>query len=107
MKISPEQLARYRQSARQQQGLQVARQATQLLKQEFGVRRVRLFGSLLEQRRVRTQSDVDLAVEGEDNRYLEALFRLLALSDFSVDLVQMEYAAPKMCAVIDQKGVEW
>lgn len=118
--ISPEKLAQYRATAqrrqterqqwqqqRQQQGWQVARQAAQVLKQEFGARRVRLFGSLLDWRRVRTESDIDLAVEGLANeRYLEAVTRLLDLSDFSVDLVQIESTKPRMTVIVEQQGVE-
>ena len=118
--IAPEQLARYRASARrreaarkaqrrerQQQGLAVARWAAQLLKQEFGVTRVRLFGSLLETRRVRQESDVDLAVEGLDNaHYLEALSRVLDLSAFSVDLVQLESACASIKEEIERHGID-
>ena len=118
--ISPKQLTRYQASAKQrqaqreqrhlewqQQGWQVARQATQVLKQEFGASQVKLFGSMLDVRRIHANSDVDLAVEGlADDRYLEAVSRLLDLSDLSVDLVQMEHAAPKIQEAIYQQGVE-
>ncbi|MCU0525593.1 MAG: nucleotidyltransferase domain-containing protein [Elainella sp. Prado103] len=118
--LSADQIARYRAGARQQEqqhqqqqrerqqrGLEVARQAAQLLKQEFGAQRVRLFGSLLDVGRVRQESDVDLAVDGlDDRRYLEAVAQLLDLSDFSIDLVQVEYAAPRIRQIIDQQGVD-
>jgi uncharacterized protein len=120
VEISPEELAQYRetvrrrqaereqqQQARQQRGWQVAREAAQVLKQEFGARQVWLFGSLLDVQRVRAESDIDLAVEGlPDDRYLQAVVRLLDLSDFSVDLVQIEHARPRIRQVIEQKGVE-
>lgn len=118
--LSADQIARYRAGAqqqeqqhqqqqweRQQRGLAVARQAAELLKQEFGAQRVRLFGSLLEVRRIRQESDIDLAVDGlDDRRYLEAVAQLLDLSDFSIDLVQVEYAAPRIRQIIDQQGVD-
>ena len=118
--ISSEQLERYRASAKQrhlqqrqkqlelqQQGMAVAHQAAEILRREFGATRVRLFGSLLDARRVRAESDMDLAVEGlAEGRYLEAVARLLDLSDFSVDLVQVEFANPKIFAVIEVQGVD-
>ncbi|MEL6470288.1 MAG: nucleotidyltransferase domain-containing protein [Cyanobacteria bacterium J06623_4] len=117
--IAPEDLERYRltfrrrqaerevwQRSRQQQGQQVARQAAQLLKQSFGAQRVWLFGSMLTPDRIRAESDIDIAVEGlADERYLEALGQLLDLSDFSVDLVQMEYARERLQSAIARKGV--
>lgn len=118
--ISPEQLSRYQATAqkhqaqrdqrhleRQQQGWQVAQEAAQILKTEFGVTQVKLFGSMLNVQRIHAESDVDLAVKGlVDHRYLEAVTRLLDLSDLSVDLVQIERAAPKLQAAIHQHGVE-
>lgn len=117
--IAPEDLERYRltfrrrqaerevwQRSRQQQGQQVAQQAAQLLKQSFGAQRVWLFGSMLTPERIRAESDIDIAVEGlADERYLEALGQLLDLSDFSVDLVQMEYARERLQSAIARKGV--
>ncbi|MEM8545232.1 MAG: nucleotidyltransferase domain-containing protein [Cyanobacteria bacterium P01_H01_bin.119] len=118
--ISAAELAQYRATAqrrqaayqqqqiqRQQLGWQVARQAAELLQQHFQVRRVWLFGSMLEAQRIRSESDIDLAVEGlADDQYLQAVAELLDLSAFSVDLVQMEHASPRLREVIEQKGVE-
>ncbi|MEL6901277.1 MAG: nucleotidyltransferase domain-containing protein [Cyanobacteria bacterium J06606_4] len=117
--IAPEDLERYRltfrrrqaerevwQRSRQQQGQQIARQAAQLLKQSFGAQRVWLFGSMLTPERIQAESDIDIAVEGlADERYLEALGQLLDLSDFSVDLVQVEYARERLRSAIARKGV--
>ena len=62
---------------------------------------------MLEARRIRSESDIDLAVEGlADDQYLQAVAELLDLSAFSVDLVQMEHASPRLREVIEQKGVE-
>lgn len=95
------------QAQRQRQGWQVARQAAQVLKQQFGVQQVWLFGSMLEARRVRSESDIDLAVAGlADDRYLEAVAQLLDLSAFAVDVVQVEHAKPRLREVIEQQGVE-
>ena len=118
--ISPTQLAQYRataqrrqvahdqqQSQRQRQGWEVAQQAARVLKQQFGAQQVWLFGSMLESRRVRPESDIDLAVMGlADDRYLEAVAQLLDLSEFLVDLVQIEHAQPRLRERIEQQGVE-
>lgn len=118
--ISSAQLAQYRatarqrqvahdqrQAQRQRQGWQVARQAARVLKQQFGVQQVCLFGSMLDVQRVRPESDIDLAVAGlADDRYLEAVAQLLDLSAFAVDVVQMEHAKPRLREIIEQQGVE-
>jgi predicted nucleotidyltransferase len=118
--ISPAQLARYRASARrreqeqkqrcqqrQQKGWCVAREAAQILKDEFGARQVKLFGSMLHLKRIHSESDIDLAVKGlDDSQYLQAVARLLDLSNFSVDLVQVEHCKPRILSVIEQEGVE-
>lgn len=95
------------QQKRQQQGQQIAQQASKILKREFGVKRVRLFGSLLDSKRVHPESDIDLAVEGLPGKhYLTAVTRMLDLSDFSIDLVQIEHTRPRLKAVIEEQGIE-
>jgi predicted nucleotidyltransferase len=72
---------------RQREGWRVAQQATHILKRDFAVKRVYLFGSIPDIRRIRSESDIDLAVEGlADPAYLEAVAQLLDLSDFAIDL---------------------
>jgi uncharacterized protein len=92
---------------RQHQGWAVARQAAQILKDEFGAQRVWLFGSMLETRRVHAASDIDLAVAGLSDRcYLQAVSRLLNLSAFSVDLVEIERAKSIIRSTVEEQGVE-
>lgn len=92
---------------RQRQGWKVAQQAAVLLKDHFHGQQVWLFGSMLTLHRVHPHSDIDLAVKGlEPTRYLEAVVALLELSEFSVDLVQLEYAQPSLLETIEQQGVE-
>lgn len=92
---------------RQEQGRQIARQAAELLKEHFHAQRVWLFGSMLISSRVHLHSDIDLAVKGLDPvRYLDAVIELLDLSEFSVDLVQVEYAQPSLLETIKQQGIE-
>ncbi|MBW4581534.1 MAG: nucleotidyltransferase domain-containing protein [Tildeniella nuda ZEHNDER 1965/U140] len=118
--ITPEQMAVYQAShharkeqkqqqllLRQQHGLQVAHQAAQLLKEKFGATRIVLFGSLLDLNRLHPQSDIDLAAWGlHEQDYLHAVSQLLDLSDFSIDLIEAEYAPPKLLKSIQDTGRE-
>ncbi|MFQ5595518.1 MAG: nucleotidyltransferase family protein [Anaerolineae bacterium] len=68
--------------ARLARAWQVARQAAQLLRERYGVSRVRVFGSLLHPNYFHAGSDVDLAVEGLTVRdYWDALADVLFLDD--------------------------
>lgn len=118
--ITPEKMAVYQASAcarqvqkrqqlllRQQQGLQIAHQAARLLKEQFGATRVVLFGSLLDLDQMHPHSDVDIAVWGlHESDYLQAVAQLLDLSDFSVDLIEAEYAPPKFLKSVHDTGIE-
>lgn len=78
---------------RWQAASQVAQQAAAILKQEFGVQKVVLFGSALDSERFHADADIDLAVWAlPPDTYLQAVARLLDLSDFSIDLVEVEHA---------------
>lgn len=90
---------------RREQGLELAKTAAQILKSEFAASRVVLFGSLLSDRFHET-SDLDLAVWNlPEASYFKAVSRLLALSAFAVDLVEVQYAPPEMLEAIAQ-GIE-
>ena len=119
-KISNEQMAVYREGWRRRRELQrqvlsdrharawdVARQGAALLRTQFGAERVAVFGSLLYPEKFYERSDVDLAVWGLDERlYLKALARLLDLApEISVDLVEVEFARPRLRAAIEAEGV--
>lgn len=88
---------------RRQQALQVAHIAAQLLRDQFGASRVVVFGSVLDDRTFHAESDIDLAVwDLPPEQYLAAVAKLLALSNFSVDLVPAESASPYVAAAIAQ-----
>jgi uncharacterized protein len=115
LNVSSEQMQQYilTAKARRQQGLvaleqrrldgfEIAKTAAQILKTEFSASRVVIFGSLLSQQFHET-SDLDLAVWGLPERlYFKAVARLLSLSDFEVDLVEVQYASPEILAAIAQ-----
>jgi len=118
--ITKEQMAVYRASAQQRQrqqlehlrqrhqlGMTVAQQATELLKQEFRVEKVVLFGSMRSPDRVHERSDVDLAVWGlNPKHYYRAVGQLQGLHpDLSVDLVEAETASPHMLRQIETTGI--
>jgi len=92
---------------RHQQGLEQAHKIASLLKHEFGVREIFLFGSLLSPERVHLYSDIDLAVWGLScDRYCEAVGTLLCnLKNFSIDLVMLETAQPSLLNHILTHGV--
>ncbi len=121
MAWSEEQMAVYRASAqrrrqekrdrlhhRQQLGLEIAQQASALLKQGFHAQKVILFGSMRSPDSVHDRSDVDLAVWGLNPKdYFRAVGQLQGLHpDISVDLIEAESASPRLLGEIDATGVE-
>lgn len=88
---------------RQQQGLEVARQCAQILKEKFGATRVVLFGSMLNPERMTWRSDIDLAVWGlPEKDFFRAGAAIERGHDFPVDLVEIQHAKPHILDAIDQ-----
>jgi predicted nucleotidyltransferase len=86
----------------------VARACARRLVQEFGASRVYLFGSLLQADLVHSRSDIDLAVEGlEDRLYFKALREVWALlpPGVELDLVPLERAWPGLADRVRAEGV--
>jgi predicted nucleotidyltransferase len=83
---------------RQAQAWQIAQKAAHLLQSEYGAEKVRLFGSMRDRRRVRLDSDIDLAVWGlPDQCYHQAINQLFDLDPaFKIDLVRFEDASPAL-----------
>lgn len=121
LELSPEKIAVYRATAqrryqqekteiirRREKAWQIARQAAQLLREQFKVSRVVVFGSLTRQRGFTRWSDVDIAAWGiapEDTfRAIGAVMDLGA--DIPVNLVDVNTARPSLLAAIEQDGVE-
>lgn len=119
--LTPERVAEYARGAaahqaardaavavRREKAWTVARQAVEVLKRDFGAARVWLFGSLLQPQDFHERSDVDLAVEGLDERnYLRAVARLLDLDpSIAVDVVEMEHARPELREMILREASE-
>lgn len=90
----------------QEEAWDVARRAARLLAVEFGVRRVVAFGSLV-WGRFRTDSDIDLAVEGlPPDRFFRADFRLASELPVPIDLKPLADCPPELRQRIEQEGVE-
>jgi predicted nucleotidyltransferase len=91
---------------RQQQGLEIAQQISDRLKNEFGATKVVLFGSLLSPEHMDFESDIDLAVWGLPSQSLyQAGATMEEGHDFPVDLVLIEQVKPHIKQAI-AKGVE-
>ena len=102
-----DQQKRDRLQTRHHRGRAIAQQAAVLLKQDFQVEKVVLFGSMISGDLIHDHSDVDLAVWGLNPRDLyTAVGRLLALDpDIPIDVIPIEDALPRLQAAIAQTGV--
>jgi predicted nucleotidyltransferase len=88
--------------------LEKVHQAARQLKIQFGVEKVILFGSLVDDSQFLPSSDVDLAVVGlRSEDYFEA-WRVVEvlLEDCTVDLVELEQATDSLRQAILKYGVE-
>ena len=119
--LTDEDLTRYRATARRrearerqemqhrlEQARTVARQAADRLKNEFEASRVILFGSLARGQFFHRCSDIDLAVEGIDDKlFWRAWSALDAItSEFEIELVSVEAASPRLRQELKREGNE-
>lgn len=87
--------------------LEQVQQAATLVKTRFDASRVILFGSLAHAAWFRSDSDVDLAVEGlEGDTYWQAWRLLEELLDRPVDLIAIETAGESLRQAIQRYGME-
>jgi predicted nucleotidyltransferase len=120
MPIPDQDMEKYRETARKRreaaelqrlqrldQAWKVARQASQILCDEFQAREVAVFGSLVHPELFHLHSDIDLAVWGlEERLYLQAVARVTSLDpDISVDLIAVEESSPSLREHIQDKAV--
>lgn len=85
-----------------------AKKVAAILKSQFGVRRVILFGSLAAEPWNGVGSDIDLAIEGlQKTSYWEA-WRVAEeeMIDHPVDLVEIESASESLQRAIERYGIE-
>ena len=89
----------------QSRGIEIARHAARILRQEFGAERVVLFGSML-QPKIHADSDIDLGVWNlSKSDYFQAVGKLQGLSEFAIDLIEAENAPDYIIEAITQ-GIE-
>lgn len=120
LEIPAEQLKRYRRTARarwqaeqtrrderREHAWQLARQAARLLKDEYAVQRVAVFGSLVQPGRFTPWSDVDLAAWGlTAENWLKAIGAVARLSnEIELNLVDVACCSPELLAVVEREGV--
>jgi predicted nucleotidyltransferase len=98
---------RQRLAKRFERARKAAECAATLLKEQFNVARVVLFGSLVHPKLFHIHSDIDLAAWGLHERdYYRAIGQLQAIdAEFAIDLIRIEEAPPTLCAAIEQEGV--
>lgn len=85
----------------------IAEKAAEMLKKEFGVQQVAVFGSITQKALYHLRSDLDIAVWGLDEKKIHrAVAKLLQLEpSHRIDLVRIEDARDSLRSVIDQEGV--
>ena len=119
--LAPADLERYRKALKSRIGFtrsqadlrfkkasKIASHAVSILKEEFGVKKVMVLGSLVHPRLFHVHSDVDLAVWGLTGReYYRAVGRLQSLDpDIGVDLIAFEDASKSIKETILREGKE-
>ncbi len=97
-----------RREARYQRAWQLAREAAQLLRREYGATRVVVFGSLLRPSMFDERSDVDIAAWGlSPQDTLRAMSAVAYLDrEIEVNLVDVSTCQPGILHVIEQEGVD-
>jgi predicted nucleotidyltransferase len=117
--LSPEKLAQYRASAEARQrsridkikprvvrGWEVARRAARLLREQFHVTRVVVFGSLVHEISFHEWSDIDLAVWGlSPEQTFRAMGAVMELdATFEINLVDVNVCPASLLEVIEREG---
>lgn len=83
----------------------VAEKLARMLVREYGAAEVWLFGSLARFQELHRHSDIDLAASGLPRReFFRLLSRLNAVSEFAVDLIDLEACPAWLAAAIRQEG---
>ncbi|MEW6328435.1 MAG: nucleotidyltransferase domain-containing protein [Thermodesulfobacteriota bacterium] len=86
--------------------VQVAQSLAEMLIKNYPVKKVVLYGSVIEPGRFKKTSDIDLAVEGlPKQHYFEALALLMEASPFEVDLKPLEDVSELLRQRIDKGRV--
>lgn len=121
LNLSPEALKKYRpletirrrrkeqrpeRAKRRRRAILIARKAAELLRNEFGAKKVFTFGSLARRGSFTLWSDIDLAVEGiPPLQFFKAVGKIISLSaEFNIDLVELETCPSALLENIKKDG---
>lgn len=93
-------------SKRRRRATLMARKAAELLRREFGVKKVILFGSLARHGGFTHFSDIDIAARGiPPTRFFEAVGAVTGMSaEFKIDLMDLETCSSSMRENIEKDG---
>jgi len=93
---------------RRAKALELAKKASFLLRQQYGAKKVVVFGSLARTKSFSAWSDIDLAAWGiETDKYFSAVAAVTGLSpDFKIDLVEPDTCRQAMRNSILKHGIE-
>lgn len=93
---------------RRAKGIELAQKASFLLRQQYGAKRVVVFGSLASSKTFGLWSDIDLAAWGiEPDKFFSAVAAVTGLSpDFKIDLVEPDSCSEAMRDSIQKHGIE-
>ena len=77
-----------------------------MIERDYAPKRIYCWGSVLHPERFTETSDIDVGIEGitDPARYFELLGKAMALTDFAVDIVQLEKIDPIFSSLIRAKG---
>ncbi len=95
-------------SERIREGYTKASQAADYLKNEYSVKKVLLFGSLVDNEFFHKHSDIDIAVDGLPEKfYYKAIGEVMDLiGDFAIDIVDLNTCNPDFRKKIIRESVE-
>ena len=84
-----------------------ARQIIEMIRRDFNPCRIYQWGSVLKPERFSENSDIDIAVEGivDAAVFFHLYGKAREMTEFSLDLVQMEKVEPEYAEIIKKKGV--
>ncbi len=90
------------------EAIEKARQAAQFLKEQYRVKRVLLFGSLVNSTYLHSMTDIDLMVEGlEEESFLAAGAQAWKITTpYHVDIIPFEKADKQILERAEEEGIE-
>ncbi len=121
LRLTPAKIAEYRGAAKRRQemrapkvkiriknGWDLARKAAQVLREQYHVKRVVVFGSLLHENCFTEWSDIDIAAWGiSSEQTFRAMGRVMDLdSTFEINLVDVNACPPELLKTIEKEGVD-